>query len=76
MQGHERTVVNRSGGCTHRCARVELLLPDGQRIWAQMTRDEAELDELTEGAIVYARPRRAKVFEANGEPRTEELSAA
>ena len=31
---------------------------------------------LTEGAIVYARPRRAKVFEANGEPRTEELSAA
>ena len=41
-----------------------------------MTRDEAELDELTEGAIVYARPRRAKVFEANGEPRTEELSAA
>jgi sulfate/thiosulfate transport system ATP-binding protein len=55
--------------------RVELLLPDGQQIWAQMTRDDAELEELTEGEIVYARPRRAKVFEANGEPRTEELAA-
>jgi sulfate transport system ATP-binding protein len=57
-------------------ARVELLLPDGQQIWAQMTRDDAELEELSEGEIVYVRPRRAKVFEANGEPRTEELSAA
>ena len=56
-------------------ARVELLLPDGQEIWAQMTREDAELDELAEGEIVYARPRRAKVFEANGEPRTEELAA-
>src|SRR5204862_4835826 len=57
-------------------ARVELLLPDGQQIWAQMTRDDAELEELSEGEIVYARPRRAKVFEPNGEPRTEELAAA
>jgi sulfate/thiosulfate transport system ATP-binding protein len=57
-------------------ARVELLLADGQQIWAQMTRDAAELAELREGEIVYARPRRAKVFEPNGEPRTEELSAA
>jgi sulfate transport system ATP-binding protein len=56
--------------------RVELLLPDGQEIWAQMTREEADLNELVEGAIIYARPRRAKVFEANGEPRTEELSSA
>jgi sulfate/thiosulfate transport system ATP-binding protein len=56
--------------------RVELLLSDGQQIWAQMTRDAAELDELREGEIVYARPRRAKVFESNGEARTEELSAA
>jgi sulfate transport system ATP-binding protein len=56
--------------------RVELLLPDGQEIWAQMTREAAEFEELAEGQIVYARPRRAKVFEANGQPRTEELSAA
>jgi sulfate/thiosulfate transport system ATP-binding protein len=56
--------------------RVELLLSDGQQIWAQMTRDAAELDELREGEIVYARPRRAKVFESNGEAHTEELSAA
>jgi hypothetical protein len=56
--------------------RIELLLPDDQELWAQMTRDEAELMELAEGAIVYARPRRARVFEANGEPRTDELAAA
>jgi sulfate/thiosulfate transport system ATP-binding protein len=57
-------------------ARVELLLPDGQQIWAQMTRDDAELMQLSEGEIVYARPRRSKVFEPNGEPRTDELAAA
>src|ERR671925_215344 len=45
--------------------RVELLLADGQELWAQMTRDEAELLELVQGAIVYARPRRAKVFQEN-----------
>ena len=56
--------------------RVELLLTDGQELWAQMTRDEADLLELTENAIVYARPRRTKVFEANGDSRTEELAAA
>jgi sulfate/thiosulfate transport system ATP-binding protein len=57
-------------------ARVELLLGDGQELWAQMTRDEADLLELTEGEIVYARPRRAKVFEGNGEARTDELAVA
>jgi sulfate transport system ATP-binding protein len=57
-------------------ARVELLLPDGQQIWAQMTRDDAELMELSEGEVVYTRPRRAKVFQPNGEPRTDELAAA
>jgi sulfate/thiosulfate transport system ATP-binding protein len=56
--------------------RVELLLPDGEQIWAQMTRAEADLLELTDGQIVYARPRRAKVFEPNGDPRTEELASA
>jgi sulfate/thiosulfate transport system ATP-binding protein len=57
-------------------ARVELLLPDGEQIWAQMTRDEADLLEVATGEIVYARPRRAKVFEPNGDSRTEELSTA
>jgi sulfate transport system ATP-binding protein len=55
-------------------ARVELMLPDGEQIWAQMTRDDADLMELKQGEIVYARPRRAKVFESNGESRTEELT--
>ena len=57
-------------------ARVDLLLADGEQLWAQMTLAEAELKELAEGQIVYARPRRAKVFEPNGESRTEELAAA
>jgi hypothetical protein len=41
-----------------------------------MTRDEADLLELTDGQIVYVRPRRAKVFEPNGDPRTEEIVSA
>jgi sulfate transport system ATP-binding protein len=57
-------------------ARVELLLADGEQLWAQMTLAEAELMELDQGQIVYVRPRRAKVFEPNGESRTEELAAA
>jgi sulfate transport system ATP-binding protein len=56
--------------------RVELLMADGEQLWAQMTRNEADLLELTDGQIVYARPRRAKVFEPNGGPRTEELISA
>jgi sulfate transport system ATP-binding protein len=57
-------------------ARVELLLADGEQLWAQMTLAEAELMELAEGQIVYTRPRRSKVFEPNGEPSTRELQAA
>jgi sulfate transport system ATP-binding protein len=57
-------------------ARVELLLADGEQLWAQMTLAEAELKELADGQIVYARPRRAKVFEPNGESRIDELAAA
>ena len=56
--------------------RVELLLADGEQLWAQMTREEADLLELSDGQIVYTRPRRAKVFEGNGDPRTEELASA
>jgi sulfate transport system ATP-binding protein len=57
-------------------ARVELLLADGEQLWAQMTLAEAELMELDQGQIVYVRPRHAKVFEPNGKSRTEELAAA
>ncbi len=57
-------------------ARVELLLADGEQLWAQMTLAEAELMELAAGQIVYARPRHAKVFEPSGASRTEELAAA
>jgi len=43
--------------------RVELQLDDGRDCWAQVTREEAEQLELTPGASIYVRPRRAKVFE-------------
>ena len=42
--------------------RVELVRSDGQRIWAQVPRDEAERLELIDGQIVYARPSRERVF--------------
>jgi sulfate transport system ATP-binding protein len=57
--------------------RIELLPADGERLWAQISRWEAEELELSEGQIVYARPRRAKVFDGNGSrPRTEEIQLA
>ena len=42
--------------------RVELLLADGERVWAQVTRDEAEALELREGQVVFVRPSRTQVF--------------
>jgi sulfate/thiosulfate transport system ATP-binding protein len=42
--------------------RVELGLADGRDCWAQVTRDEADELGLVEGAEVYVRPRRVKVF--------------
>jgi sulfate/thiosulfate transport system ATP-binding protein len=47
--------------------RAELLLADGQRVLAQLTRDEAELLSLERGQIVYVRPghTRALVHEAS-----------
>jgi sulfate transport system ATP-binding protein len=42
--------------------RVELRLANGEELWAQVTRDEAERLELVEGAHVHVRSRRAKVF--------------
>jgi sulfate/thiosulfate transport system ATP-binding protein len=42
--------------------RVELRLANGEELWAQTTRDEAQRLELVEGAHVRVRPRNAKVF--------------
>jgi sulfate/thiosulfate transport system ATP-binding protein len=42
--------------------RVELALRDGGDVWAQVTRDEADQLELVEGARVFVRSRRSKVF--------------
>ncbi|MDX6637769.1 MAG: sulfate/thiosulfate transport system ATP-binding protein [Solirubrobacterales bacterium] len=56
--------------------RVELTLADGDGLWAQLTRGEAQQLELAEGQIVYARPSRARVFDDSGEPSTAELAVA
>jgi sulfate transport system ATP-binding protein len=42
--------------------RVEFTLTDGRHLWVQITRAEAEAQELVEGQIVHIRPTRAKVF--------------
>ena len=55
--------------------RVELVLADGEPMWAQLTKAQAEELEIQEKQIVYVRPSRKKVFGEDG-PRTEELVAA
>jgi sulfate/thiosulfate transport system ATP-binding protein len=55
--------------------RVELELAEGEPLWAQLTRAQAEELELQERQIVYVRPQRMKVFDETG-PRTEELVPA
>jgi len=47
--------------------RVELVRDDGERLVAQLSRDEADLLELERGQIVYVRATRQKVF-APSEP--------
>jgi sulfate transport system ATP-binding protein len=42
--------------------RVDLLLGDGQRVWAQLSREDADELELAAGQIVFARPSRARQF--------------
>jgi sulfate transport system ATP-binding protein len=42
--------------------RVELERDDGQRLNAQLTRDEADELELRSGDIVYVHTRRARTF--------------
>jgi sulfate transport system ATP-binding protein len=42
--------------------RVDLVLQDGQRLLAQVSREDAEQLELAQGQILFARPSRARVF--------------
>jgi sulfate transport system ATP-binding protein len=56
--------------------RIEMTLADGAPLIAQLTREQVEELELAEGQIVYAAPSRAKTFDSNGQPRTEELALA
>jgi sulfate/thiosulfate transport system ATP-binding protein len=44
--------------------RIDLVRDDGERLHAQLTRDEAELLELEQGDIVYVRTKRERVFSA------------
>ncbi len=55
--------------------RVELVLGDGDKLWAQLTKAQVSELELAQGQIVYARPSHAKVFDDEGEPSTAELTA-
>ena len=43
--------------------RVELERDDGQRLHAQLTRDEADELELRDGDIVYLRTRKTRTFQ-------------
>ena len=61
--------------------RVELVLGEGEKLRAQLTRPRAT-SSSSKGQIVYARPSQAKVFDNEGERpvtaslTTEELQAA
>jgi sulfate transport system ATP-binding protein len=48
--------------------RAELVLGDGRRVSAQVTRNEADELELREGQIVFVRPSRTHVFSAVATP--------
>ena len=43
--------------------RIELVRDDGERLYAQLTRNEAEELEIERGDIVYVRTRRERVFD-------------
>ena len=48
--------------------RAELVLDDGRRVSAQVTRDEADELELHEGQVVFVRPSRTHVFSTVSTP--------
>jgi sulfate transport system ATP-binding protein len=53
--------------------RIELTLTDGEQFSVQLTRDELEQLELSEGQIVFVRPRSTKIFSSDeaGSPAPE-----
>ena len=48
--------------------RADLLLHDGQRLQAQLSREDAEELELAQGQIVFVRPSRTRQFAEAGQP--------
>ena len=44
--------------------RVELVRDDGERLYAQLTRDEADQLEIKRGDIVFVRTRNERIFSA------------
>ncbi len=58
--------------------RVELTLANGDGLWAQITRAQAEELELENGQLVYVRPSLTRMFDEGRphQPTTEELAAA
>jgi len=71
----DRAASGGPGGSTHEAqierivrlgfeTRVELVRDDGERLYAQLTRNEAEELELERGDIVYVRTRKEKTFSA------------
>jgi ABC-type molybdate transport system ATPase subunit len=42
--------------------RIELTRDDGEKLWAQVTKERCEELELEEGQIVYLRSRHERVF--------------
>jgi len=42
--------------------RADLVLHDGQRVWAQLSREDADQLELAKGQIVFVRPSRTRQF--------------
>jgi sulfate transport system ATP-binding protein len=42
--------------------RADLVLHDGQRVWAQLSHEDAEQLELRQGQIVFVRPHRPRRF--------------
>ena len=41
---------------------MELVQAEGEKLWAQLTRDQCEQLELAVGQIVYVRPSGERVF--------------
>ncbi len=46
--------------------RADMVLDDGQRVWAQLSREDAEELELAQGQIVFVRPSRTRQFAESG----------